>query len=370
MAVMSEQEAEIESQKSRDQVLRTQMKAWLGGAASLIAFGVISTGWHKPVTLCFAGAFVLSFLILLFYRYLHRRMPWLKKPVDLLKTIELDDLLLFLGLAALTVALWQKSLVWWGIAVLYTAYIFMAASIGINLGAGLREILKDSGFVKWCRALLSVGSRFLALMLILIWAAVLLSIGVPILSTIVVLAVVVYGIIGIILGTGYLTGMIRSGLLILWGKLKAWPQSDWVKVNGEMVGICLVILGIIPLLAYLGLSLSHKHPGSDLVGISLGLISVGLGFYALGMAAKTDTRYTKVLKRLDENLARLPLMFRNDILTPSGQLAAEEMISEQSRDVAQKRLDEDTKKVGYLRGEVYKRGDGIWGIHWGGKYPL
>lgn len=37
---------------------------------------------------------------------------------------------------------------------------------------------------------------------------------------------------------------------------------------------------------------------------------------------------------------------------------------------AQKRLDEDTKRVGYVRGEIYKLKDGSWGIHWGGKYPL
>lgn len=37
---------------------------------------------------------------------------------------------------------------------------------------------------------------------------------------------------------------------------------------------------------------------------------------------------------------------------------------------AQKRLDEDTQRAGYVRGELYQRDDGSWAIHWGGKYPL
>lgn len=41
-----------------------------------------------------------------------------------------------------------------------------------------------------------------------------------------------------------------------------------------------------------------------------------------------------------------------------------------SKENAQKRLDEDTKKVGYQRGEIYQLENGGWAIHWGGKYPL
>ena len=45
-------------------------------------------------------------------------------------------------------------------------------------------------------------------------------------------------------------------------------------------------------------------------------------------------------------------------------------VTSRSKEAAQKRLDEDTKKVGYKRGEIYQLEDGSWGIHWGGKYPL
>ena len=45
-------------------------------------------------------------------------------------------------------------------------------------------------------------------------------------------------------------------------------------------------------------------------------------------------------------------------------------IKGQTKEEAQKRLDEDTRNAGHLRGELYELKDGGWGIHWGGKYPL
>ena len=41
-----------------------------------------------------------------------------------------------------------------------------------------------------------------------------------------------------------------------------------------------------------------------------------------------------------------------------------------SKEKAQARLDADTKKVGFVRGEIFEKEDGSWAIHWGGKYPL
>jgi hypothetical protein len=81
-----------------------------------------------------------------------------------------------------------------------------------------------------------------------------------------------------------------------------------------------------------------------------------------------------LLERLDKSVARLPLMFKDDILSASGHLIAVELTKEevdkQSKEAAQKRLDEDTKRVGYVRGEIYQVEEGKWAIHWGGKYPL
>ena len=146
----------------------------------------------------------------------------------------------------------------------------------------------------------------------------------------------------------------------------------WARIQniGETIGFVFIILGVLALFTQFALVWSGLRTESGLLGASLGLLSVGLGFIAIGMAAKSDKRHTELLKRLDKNIARLPTLLKNDVLTPSGQLLAKEMLSERSKDASQKRLDEDTQRVGYVRGEIYQLQDGGWGIHWGGKYPL
>jgi hypothetical protein len=44
--------------------------------------------------------------------------------------------------------------------------------------------------------------------------------------------------------------------------------------------------------------------------------------------------------------------------------------TEVSKEDAQSRLDADTARVGYIRGELYQKEDGTWAINWGGKHPL
>jgi len=142
------------------------------------------------------------------------------------------------------------------------------------------------------------------------------------------------------------------------------------KERGEDIGLAFIILGVLVLFTQFALGLSGLRTEAGLLGASLGLLSVGLGFTAIGMAAKSDKRHTDLLERLDKNVARLPVLLKGDILTPSGQLLAKEMLSEQSKIAAQKRLAHDTEGVGYVRGEIYQLEDGRWGVHWGGKYPL
>ena len=142
------------------------------------------------------------------------------------------------------------------------------------------------------------------------------------------------------------------------------------KERGEDIGLAFIILGVLVLFTQFALVLSGLRTETGLLGASLGLLSVGLGFTAIGMAAKSDKRHTDLLERLDKNVARLPVLLKGDILTPSGQLLAKEILSEQSKIAAQKRLDHDTEGVGYVRGEIYQLEDGSWGVHWGGKYPL
>ena len=148
---------------------------------------------------------------------------------------------------------------------------------------------------------------------------------------------------------------------------KLWRE---MKNRGENIGLVFAILGVLLLLIQFALVLLGLRTESGLLGASLGLLSVGLGFIAIGTTAKSDKRHTDLLERLDKNLARLPVLLRGDILTPSGRLLAKEILSEQSEIAAQKRLDEDTARVGYVRGEIYPLEDGSWGVHWGGKYPL
>ena len=148
---------------------------------------------------------------------------------------------------------------------------------------------------------------------------------------------------------------------------KQWHE---MKDKGENTGFIFFILGFSLLVIIFALLLSGKRTEIDFLAISIGLISLGLGFTAIGMSAKSDKRHTELLERLDKNMALLPTLFKNDILTLPGQLLAKEMLSEQSKEAAQKRLDEDAQRVGYVRGEVYQLEDGSWGIAWGGKYPL
>ncbi len=43
---------------------------------------------------------------------------------------------------------------------------------------------------------------------------------------------------------------------------------------------------------------------------------------------------------------------------------AENVPSGQTKEAAQKRLDEDTERAGYVRGEIYQLQNGSWGINW------
>lgn len=150
-------------------------------------------------------------------------------------------------------------------------------------------------------------------------------------------------------------------------------MSD-IKERGETIGQVFFVLGFVLLVTavIISITVTDKYRFLDLmlVGLAIGSFSLWLGFTAVGMVHKTDERHTQLLGRIDNNIAWLPLMFSGDILSPSGILIAKERASEQSKEAAQKRLDEDTKRVGYVRGEIYETEGGSWAINWGGKYPL
>jgi len=148
---------------------------------------------------------------------------------------------------------------------------------------------------------------------------------------------------------------------------KLW---DGTKAIGEDIGLPLLIIGVLLVIFRFVLTLVGVPTDVTLFALGLALISVGLGFTSVGMSAKSDKRQTDLLKELDKKVSALPLIIKGDTLTQPGQVAVKELLEEQSKEAAQKRLDDDTKRVGYVRGELFQNEDGTWSIHWGGKYPL
>jgi hypothetical protein len=168
--------------------------------------------------------------------------------------------------------------------------------------------------------------------------------------------------------------------------------SFWnrIKIRAERVGLGIFIVGTGVLVAVFVRPLSTDLRIS-LLAISLALFSVGLGLIAIGISAKSDVRYTEILSRMDVNLTKvlrhvvpgvdefeLPSdLSKNVVIKPPVATAyadvatrVEVITPELSKARAQARLDADTKEVGYARGELFRKDDGSWAIHWGGKYPL
>jgi hypothetical protein len=142
-----------------------------------------------------------------------------------------------------------------------------------------------------------------------------------------------------------------------------------IKIRGETIGIKFIIFGFVAMIVS-SVTSAGEPTKSNLATIGLALIAVGLGFISIGVSTKSDKRQTDLLEKLNENVARLPLLFNGDILTPSGHSAVKEFLEGQSKEAAQKRLAEDYRRFGYVRGELFQNKDGSWSIHWGDKYPL
>lgn len=65
-----------------------------------------------------------------------------------------------------------------------------------------------------------------------------------------------------------------------------------------------------------------------------------------------------------EEFGETTISFQTTTPNEIKQILSEEEI-EESRQKAQKRLDADTEKVGYIRGKLYQLKDGRYGIEWG-----
>ena len=155
-----------------------------------------------------------------------------------------------------------------------------------------------------------------------------------------------------------------------------------LKGRGEPIGIVSIVVGAL-LVVSLVLLIWIQEPELNLVlalfGSALGFISIGLGSISIGTAQKSDERYTELLNRIDRSLVdflsnveagdKVEVRGKELLnIPPTATPKAVDII--QSRILAQGRLDEDTRKVGRPRGEVYQLSDGRWAIHWGGKHLL
>ncbi len=159
-------------------------------------------------------------------------------------------------------------------------------------------------------------------------------------------------------------------------------QFHEMKDRGEDIGIIFFFLGFLLLVVLFILLLLGKRPEVAFVSIVIGLMSFGLGFAAIGISAKADKRHTELLNKIYTNT--VSLQEQDMIKGPTGNVVVKPLplklvlttyppevkVEKKSKEAAQKRLDEDTQKVGFVRGEIYQLKDGGWGIAWGGKYRL
>lgn len=155
------------------------------------------------------------------------------------------------------------------------------------------------------------------------------------------------------------------------------------KEKGEQYGTIFFLLGLYLLAALIifnvvdviiyyiwNSNVISSNTNSFLVSLALALLSLGLGSIAIGMAAKFDKVYTDVIERLDSNVKKVPHISADKVTPPTQHLVLLDETKTYNKEAAQIRLDDDTKRVGYVRGELYEVEEGKWAIHWGGNHPL
>src|SRR4030042_3046226 len=88
-------------------------------------------------------------------------------------------------------------------------------------------------------------------------------------------------------------------------KFKAIFTKIWtpIRLHGEGFGFIFLFIGLVTLLI---IKLVTDSPAfSDIIGIILGLLSVWLGFTAVGMSAKSDLQYAQTIARVDPSIIKL-----------------------------------------------------------------
>ena len=152
-----------------------------------------------------------------------------------------------------------------------------------------------------------------------------------------------------------------------------WTQ---LKSKEEAIGKGCTVLGLLFLIVFF-FNLTQLQIALALLGASLGLFSIGLTLMSIGSSARSHERHTDLLRQIlnyyepqqDRMVSKIPQIIRPQGI-PSEEKFGKPTVTKGSKEYAQSRLDEDTKKVGYTRGELYQLKDSSWGIAWGGEYPL
>jgi tetrahydromethanopterin S-methyltransferase subunit G len=167
------------------------------------------------------------------------------------------------------------------------------------------------------------------------------------------------------------------------GRLRQLLQRIWrsLKRRGKPIGIVFIVLGAL-LVVSLVLLVCIGDPELTLVvalfAAASSCITIGFVSISIGTEQNSDERYTELVTKIERNvLDLLSNAEAGDKIEAGGEEfnipptdTPEVVNTDETRILAQRRLDEDTRKVGRPRGELYQLSDGRWAIHWGGKHLL
>ena len=184
-------------------------------------------------------------------------------------------------------------------------------------------------------------------------------------------------IIGIIIIAGFIGGYIFRRIrpnilsrLIIWIKKLPNPMLKLGREYGIFVGSVLLLVAFtILLIIVIAWLIPQEFHVDYALGISflLGFASVGIGFIALQLSLRQGDMLENLLK-IYPNYSYIS---DEVLLALVGTKVSPTKMKGQTKEEAQKRLDEDTRRTGRVRGKTYELSDKSgWGIAWGGEYEL
>jgi len=103
--------------------------------------------------------------------------------------------------------------------------------------------------------------------------------------------------------------------------------------------------------------LSRFETVLDIIDWNPSMLGLGIAVIAFAFAFASQ----KTLKNIEETVNKINIK-PEDLVTVIEEVETDVVAG--SKESAQQRLDEDTKMVGYQRGQLHQNKDGKWGIHW------